>query len=697
MKHFPFSMIAFRFSALLILTLFIGNLNSLAQSGTFNRVYNIFQTQCASCHSGAAPTGGLNLGGTAAQVHANLVNVTPQNSAAAAKGQKLIMAGSPYKSFLLRKVSNGYIHEWDGGTLDMDEGSPMPFYNTPLEDRDIEIIRQWIYAGAPLNGTITAEPLVDQYFLEGGYQPLERPTPPPPDKGFQIHMGPIFVAGLDEKEYLLKYNPQLTEAIEIKRMEAFMNQSSHHFILYKFNSTSTANGVSSGLREVSLFGENPLLGNGTNLVSVWQYAADFRLPAGTAYFWNQNTILDLNYHIPNYSAGLLLPSDVYLNVYTQPEGTAIKEMKSDLLIFQSPTFFTIPPGIHTLEESIDNSQQWNIWMLNTHTHKYGYDFDIFRQLGGGPGEQLYEGYFDYENCQCDMGFYDWSHPPVRYFEPMLNLPSGAGLYHRATFNNTGSSTVSVGLTTDNEMMISVIQYTTGNPIPYVSVNASNTVYCADAPEVNLELVPADGVLAGTGIVGNVFIPSEAGVGTHTITYTSSGITAEFDITVTEPLGTEIITQNENTLTVASDYQSYQWYMNGVLIDGATTNTLNPQVQGAYYVTYTLNNCSGVSETTQYLISGLEANNQMPFSFEVFPNPGNFQQTYLTYNLSKPALVSIELYDMASRKIETVLSKTTQVSGLYQTPLQALQNIPNGIYFIRVTVNENTYTKKVVKL
>jgi len=687
----------FKITFILCACLLYGH-SALAQTGTFNRIYTIFQNQCAACHGGAAPSGGLNLSGTPAEVRTNLVNVTPQNSAAAAKGQKLVKPGQPYQSFLLRKLSNGYIHEWDGGNLEAAEGSPMPFYNTPLEDREIEIVRQWILAGAPQNGTIAAETLVDQYFTDGGLQPMERPAPPPPDKGFQIHVGPIFVEGFDEKEYLLKYDPDFSGPIEIKRMEAFMNQGSHHFILYKFTSNSAANNAGSGLREVSLFGENPLLGNGTNLVCVWQYPEDFRLPAGTAYFWNENTIFDLNYHIPNYSADLILPSDVYINVYTQPSGTAQKEMFSDLLLFNSPAFFTIPSGVHTLEESIYNNQQWNIWMLNSHTHKYGTDFDIFRQSGGGPGEQLYEGWFDYNYCQCDVGYYDWAHPPVRYFEPMYNLPSGAGLYHRATYNNTSGSTVSVGLTTNNEMMITVIQYTTGNPIPYVHVAAQNTTYCSDAGEVQLELSPeTGGVLDGPGIAGNVFVPALAGEGTHTITYTYSGITAEFEVTVAPPLASEPVQQTDATLSVAQGYDSYQWYLNGSPIADATGNTIQAQQSGAYTVTYTQNGCTGTSQTVQYIVSGVNTGT-MPGNeaLTVFPNPAT-DAIAVTYTLAAATPVLIELYDATGRLLQTPANYGVQQPGTYRQQLHLPDGTnTGGIYFVKLTIQNNIYAKKVVK-
>ncbi|HRI27530.1 MAG TPA: T9SS type A sorting domain-containing protein [Chitinophagales bacterium] len=680
----------------LLTVLLLAHGAAFAQSGTFNRVYNVFQTQCASCHSGSTPSGGLNLSGTTSQVHAALVNITPQNSTAAAKGQKLVFPGQPYQSFLLRKIGNGMVHEYDGGLLDIAEGVAMPLYNNPLSNRDIEIVRQWILAGAPAAGTIAAEPLVDQYYLDGGMPQLERPAPPPADKGFQIHMGPVFVAAATEKEYLLKYNLQLDEATEVKRMQAFMNQSSHHFIMYKFNNASTANSTANGLREVSLLGNNPLLGSGTGLVTVWQYPSDFRLPAGTAYFWNQNTILDLNYHIPNYSTGLILPSDVYINVYTQPAGTALKEMKSNLLLFNSPAFFTIPAGTHTLQESINNSQQWNIWMLNSHTHQYGIDFDIFRLSGGGPGEQLYEGWFDYENCQCNMGYYDWSHPPVRYFEPMLTLPSGAGLYHRATYNNTSGFTVSAGLTTNNEMMISIIQYTTGNPIPFVSVKAPKTTYCIDAPPIALTVMPEDGILDGAGIVGNTFVPANAGLGTHTITYTHSGLTAEFDIVVTPPLSTETITVTDNQLSVSPIYTNYQWFLNGAPIQNAIAHIYTPQATGAYSVSYEQYGCTAFSETAQFVISGLANPSYTPaFNFDLYPNPAA-PTSYITYYLPQNASVSIAIYDIAGRKVKQVLAQTSQPTGAYKVPFLTDELNEGNLYFTKLSVNGNIYTKKFVK-
>lgn len=52
----------------------------------------------------------------------------------------------------------------------------------------------------------------------------------------------------------------------------------------------------------------------------------------------------------------------------------------------------------------------------------------------------------------------------------------------------------------------------------VSITGLSSNYCVDAATVALTLTPFGGTLSGTGIVGTSFIPSVAGVGSHTITY-----------------------------------------------------------------------------------------------------------------------------------------------------------------------------------
>lgn len=65
---------------------------------------------------------------------------------------------------------------------------------------------------------------------------------------------------------------------------------------------------------------------------------------------------------------------------------------------------------------------------------------------------------------------------------------------------------------------SVTQTTVVSPVPAVSFSGLNNSYCVSALPVNLSFAPAGGTFTGNGMTGNVFTPTAAGPGNHTITY-----------------------------------------------------------------------------------------------------------------------------------------------------------------------------------
>jgi len=58
-----------------------------------------------------------------------------------------------------------------------------------------------------------------------------------------------------------------------------------------------------------------------------------------------------------------------------------------------------------------------------------------------------------------------------------------------------------------------------NPLPSVSVTAPVDSVCLNSGIFALGITPAGGTLSGNGIVGQIFVPETAGLGTHEITYT----------------------------------------------------------------------------------------------------------------------------------------------------------------------------------
>jgi hypothetical protein len=455
MKHF-YILVALAFSIF-----------SASAQSTYQRVYNLFQANCTvGCHGNGGTSGSLDLygGGSASTVYNNIVDVTPVNPAAAAKGHKRIAPGYPERSFLLRKCATP---SWDAAySLDLTEGAAMPDNQPTLEKEEVELIRQWILQGAPSNGNVVNTQLLYDYYHVNGKPRLTPPPAPDPGEGFQIHLGPIFLEPLQEIEYYKKEAVFNTTGFEVNQMTCNINDDSHHFLIFNYIPGADT-GVAEGLREVNLSSVFP---DETKYIVGWVDTDTTDLPSGTAYYFNANSFIDLNYHTINYSEDSILAAEGYANIYTQPMGTAQKEMHSELVINtglfilnnqQEQTFtnFRNDPG------SPDN---WNIWFLSSHTHKYGTAYNIYKRNGdGSKGDILYDGNYN-TNYSFNQGYYDWQHPANRYFEPMEPVEASKGIIQEAKFmiNNPDEQAflITFGLTTADEMMLAFVQYTVGDLI-----------------------------------------------------------------------------------------------------------------------------------------------------------------------------------------------------------------------------------------
>ncbi len=517
-----------------LLFLFFVTQSSLTSAqATYTDIYNIFQTNCITCHDATSPAGGLNLSATSASVYTSIVNANPTNPAALAKGDKRIKPGDPHRSFLLRKCQNGL--DADNGLV-AGEGNAMPTAPTaPLTNKEVELIRQWIYAGAPQTGNVVDTAVINKYYSGYGIDNSAASHPLPTDIGsFQVHIGKIFLDTLSEIEYFLKHNLNLPDTVEVNRVELFLANQSHHFIIYKFLPGAAAS-FSDAIRI-----QNPSTGVGSSdgfntMVSAFQASRNDVLPPTTAYQWETTTALDLNHHLFNLSADSVLAADLYFNVYTQPKGTAASIMHSDIITNTSLFIPNTSTDITFTKADFNASatRMWNIWQLSSHTHKYGVDFDIFmRNPGGSAGTQIYEGFYN-SDYTFNQGYYDWEHPAVELFVPFLSVNPRNGLIQKAVFNNTGPTNIFFGLTTNDEMMLYFVQYTLGNTIVGINENA------AFENKINLDVFPnpfsntaqisydlkenANVTIAIYDVLGNkieTLVNEDQNSGKHTIDYTA---------------------------------------------------------------------------------------------------------------------------------------------------------------------------------
>ncbi len=435
-----------------------------AQS-TFEQVHTLFQTKCTTgCHSGGSPSAQLNLSGSTSSVYQNLINITPVNPAANTAGYKLVDPGYPERSFLFKKVANAI----DVGVnhLTNQMGNPMPSGQPAMANKDIELIRQWILWGAgDTNHYIDIQVLAD-YYSGPGMPRIPRLTPPDPSEGFQVHYGPFFLAPATEKEVFYKYATKMPAAKEVYRINTEINEYSHHTALYKYYPQQDSNFLP-GLRPVNTVLDAAGVYYTSNILGQWPNSQDLLLPEGTAFSWEANSVIDLNYHIPNYNQDSILPAEVYSNVYTQPIGTAQTEMIAGPIYYggDDPTNLVIPgtglDSIYTINHfNADSAYTWYIWSIMAHTHQLGKEYNIWmRNSDGTKGDLIYDGHYN-TDYTFNQGYYDWAHPPFRTFDPMLEVDFSDGLIHETMYNNPGPDPVYFGLRTTDEMFVSYIQYTT---------------------------------------------------------------------------------------------------------------------------------------------------------------------------------------------------------------------------------------------
>jgi hypothetical protein len=467
----------------LLLFLFLTPVVGFAQ-GTYDLVYSILNTKCqnAGCHS-ATSADALKFDGTKAAVYSALVNQIPANSAAAAKGHKLLWTNQPYESYLLRKI---------GGFLDTDlsidtatEGAVMNDINgNNLTNKEVEYIRQWVMNGTKQTGNNIDTTLINAYYNDTARAPFyPKPAAPAPGTGYRLRFGPIFVSSAPSKseiEYVLKHEVNFPYNVEVNEIDGDMNPQSHHFLLFKHDDSAAAASMADGLRLVSLTGGTTSFDGNKKLVGAWQTPAELHLPARTAMFWEKKTWLDFNFHMKNYSTTGVLPFDFYLNcMFTErlPSSTTI-EMKSRLV--NNVGFLILPNSTYT-NPYADGDNGANetryIWMISSHTHKFGTNFDIFKYDNTKPGnigDTIYNGTYDYENG-FDLGHYDWEHPSIRRFDPLLpiNMQTN-GIICKTTWKNTSNSLIHFGFTTNDEMQLYYYMYTSELPTTGIKENeASN--------------------------------------------------------------------------------------------------------------------------------------------------------------------------------------------------------------------------------
>ena len=174
------------------------------------------------------------------------------------------------------------------------------------------------------------------------------------------------------------------------------------------------------------------------------------------------------------------------------------------------------------------------------------------------------------------------------------------------YQNAGTYTV----TLDVSNTIGTDNYSITN---YITVNVSDDAtiapvapMCIADPSTTLSAATSGGVWSGNGVNSSgIFDPSISGIGTHTITYTTTGACSDIssiDIIVTnsadasiDPVSSICISSNAVTLTASTPGGTWS----GTGITDPANGIFNPSVAGigSFTVTYTISGSCGNSDVT----------------------------------------------------------------------------------------------------
>ena len=165
------------------------------------------------------------------------------------------------------------------------------------------------------------------------------------------------------------------------------------------------------------------------------------------------------------------------------------------------------------------------------------------------------------------------------------------------------------------------------------------------------------------------------------------------ITVTEllpPIEPTIIRSGGDTLTASAGLGAYQWYLDGVLIDGATKLWLVAPQSGNYTVTITdINGCSSTSKPFALADVALEFIGDLSVDISEVSNDG----IALELRTDRATRLRLRLVSTLGRE---VLARDASLSGGSNRLLIDLQGIAPGLYFLVTEVGGRRSIHRLVR-
>lgn len=148
-----------------------------------------------------------------------------------------------------------------------------------------------------------------------------------------------------------------------------------------------------------------------------------------------------------------------------------------------------------------------------------------------------------------------------------------------------------------------------------------------------------------------------------------------------------VANNDNVLSISTDYTDYQWFLNGELLTNETENSVDATLYGSgdYYAYATdENGCEVVSTVLTITIIGVTELDKIQMGF-LYPNPSS-------------GLVNFRSNNSTNRRItifNALGAEVHSVTVLANNLTMDLSLLNSGIYFYVVQTSEGSYTERLI--
>jgi len=208
---------------------------------------------------------------------------------------------------------------------------------------------------------------------------------------------------------------------------------------------------------------------------------------------------------------------------------------------------------------------------------------------------------------------------------------------------------------------STISVTTGNETGKISVRANNS--CGSGPFTSLSILPDTIVFKPVDIQGNIYV--------------NTGQSHSYSV------------------DLVTGVSGFNWSLSGGgnITGGQNTGKVNVnwQTPGTYILSVTAVNSCGVAADQMVSIKVSAPNIEDPYSLQLFPNPSS-GQFCLKAKRVQDKVINVEVVNMAGQFV----FRSGKKQGVNDyTQLINLDKMPQGIYVVKIMVDDKVYVRSIV--